>query len=866
MSSFHLPTLPPLPIDSLKADCIRAFALPCFLVQASPGTGKSTRIPLWALAHFEKRILLLEPRRVAARMLAEHLASLLHSKVGGLVGLIMRRETKISSASRLIVVTEGVLTRMICDDPALEDVSCILFDEFHERHLASDTGLALSLRAQSLLRSDLVLGILSATLETEALAAKLQAPVISRDLKSFPVETFYLPPKDAPRTADAVRCMPRHMAQVTAGILKKEGGSLLAFLPGQGEIARTAEELAPLLPPDCDLFPLYGRLPKQKQLEALAPSPAGRRKVVLATDVAETSLTIEGVRIIVDSGLQKRMHYDPRRQSSRLVTGLIPLSSAEQRRGRAGRTEPGICLRLWSKAKEAEMLPHALPEICEAELSPLVLDLALWGEKAKDLPFVTQPPEGSLAASAKTLTSLGALDAQGSITSLGRQMAAMGLSPRTAAVLLAADDAHLPLAALICAFLEEPFSLGGSKDLACVLESLAKNADKRQLCALLSQAEYLLARCRKMRSQPDKAQAEKTQKDPQPLRASLLQNLDPALCGRLLLPGYADRLACCTGPAQDGVHAAGILRQGTGILLPKGTPRFVLALESILADTGRMQGNAVQKQASAALSLGCPVEEDDVLSCLSRHITEQRSVEMQESGQAAVCIRTTLDAFVLKEDRVQPAAEDADHVQSALCAYIVKKELSCLPFSQSLKSWLARVSFLAGTIGSPWPMLDKKHLLEAWEDWLPDLAAGCPAVSGITADSVSCALHNLLPWQCQGKLDELAPAFWTAPSGRKLPVHYEEAAPFAELKLQECFGLKETPLLAGSIPLALHLLSPSGAVLASSADLAYFWQHVYPSVRSEMRGRYPRHPWPEDPLKALPTALTNRALRTKGLL
>ncbi len=857
MPLFHLPELAPLPLDSRKTDIEKAFCLPRFLLEAKPSTGKSTRVPLWALEHFSGRILLLEPRRAAARMLAEYLASLLHTSVGGLVGLVMRRMTKISRDTRLFVITEGVLTRMLCDDPSLEHVSCVLFDEFHERHLTSDTGLALALRSQELFRSDLCLGILSATMDTENLSAFLKAPVIRADEPGFPVRTIYCPPK-AGSLADYIRILPEHMAKITARCLQQEKGSLLAFLPGEREILRTQEILSPLLPADCDIFPLFGRLPAREQALALDPCKNGRRKAVLATDIAESSLTIEGIRIVCDSGLHKRIHYDPRRLSSRLVTRRIPVSSAVQRRGRAGRTEPGLCVRLWSETSEAGMLPHALPEILEADLSPLVLDLALWGEKAEDLPFVTQPPCGTVQAATALLESLGALDWDGRITKHGESMAGLGLSPRTASILLGAKEKDLPLAAIVCAFLEEQQKWQPGQNLADVLMSFAARASKKEKDALLEQASYLLMRL--ARHKKDCSVPERNE-----LSLACISDVQSHALGRLLLKGYADKLVMLNGTAKDGDLYCGLMRSGTGILVPQGQDRFVLAIESSLSDTGRAQGSTVS--ASARASLFCPVAEDDVLSVLSDHISEQRRIRISDQGQASVLLQRSLDCLVLSEKNVPAEKGDNESIREALCTFVLKKGLDCLPFTEALTGgWLARVTFIARQCGSPWPVLDREALMAGWENWLPNLLDGCCDASSISPDTLSSVLHNLVPWQCQAKLKDLAPTHWTAPSGRSCPIHYEEETPFAEAKLQECFGLAKTPLLAGSVPLALHLLSPSGRILAVTSDPGTFWCEVYPSVRSEMRGRYPRHPWPEDPLAAMPTALSNKALRNRGLI
>ena len=853
---FALPPLPSLPIDSLRKDMACALKKPAFLLQAPPGTGKSTRVPLWALEDKEGRVLLLEPRRVAARMLASHLAQLCHTALGDIVGLAMRNETKVSARTRLLVVTEGVLTRMLCADPALENVSCVLFDEFHERHLASDTGLALTLRCQELLRPELNIGILSATLDIRALQALLpEAPVLVAERPGYPVETRYIP---VPGTTQGERIarMPAHMAAVLANLVRNENGSILAFLPGQREIARVAELLKERLPGDVDLWPLYGRLALKDQQAALAPSAFGRRKIVLATDVAETSLTIEGVRVVVDSGLQRRPEYDPRKTAQRLVTRTIPLSSAEQRKGRAGRTEPGVCVRLWAQAAGEGMAAHARPEILEADLAGLALDLALWGESPADLPFATQPPLGAWQAAQGLLQGLCALDERGAITEMGRAMAGTGLSPRAAATLHACREEDLPAAALLCALLETDQGRHEG-DVTGLLEAQSR-APKGEVTAL---AELMYARagraCRKKgaaRQRPDFSRA---------LRSLLAHPLE---AGRILLPGWADRLALVKSRDQGAAKA--LTRQGSGVLLPdrQDDSQFFLALETSLADTARTAKSACGQQAFGKVTLFCPVDEKSVLSLPGTVLARERVVRVQENGAALVLETLRLDALVLEERRVEAGREDAERVSEALCALVLERDLACLPWDSEVLSWLSRVNFLFRAKGDPWPNLSREELKRRWQDWLPELCSGIADLRTLKPRDVLARVRGLLPWQCQAELGKLAPSGWTSPCGKKHPILYDEENPGVEVKLQECFGLTESPRIADDTCLTLHLLSPGGVRLASTWDLPFFWREVYPKVRSEMRGRYPRHPWPEDPLTALPTTLTQKALRAKNLI
>lgn len=850
-----LPTLPPLPIDSLRKDIACALHKPAFLLQAPPGTGKSTRVPLWALEETDGRVLLLEPRRVTARMLASHLARLCQTRLGELVGLAMRNETRVSAKTRLLVVTEGVLTRMLCADPSLENVSCVLFDEFHERHLAADTGLALTLRCQEILRPDLRVGILSATLDIRALQALLpQAPVLLAERPGYPVETRYYPVQGTTQ-GERIARMPAHMAAVLADLVKTEQGSILAFLPGQGEIARVAESLEGRLPHDVDLWPLYGRLALKDQQAALAPSLPGRRKIVLATDVAETSLTIEGVRVVVDSGLQRRPEYDARRGAQRLVTRQIPLSSAEQRRGRAGRTEPGVCVRLWAQASEEGMASHARPEILEADLAGLALELALWGEKPSDLPFVTQPPVGTFRAAQGHLQGLGALDTRGGITDEGRLMAGTGLAPRVAATLHVCKDEDMPAAALLCALLEEDQGRHEG-DVAGLLERLSRG----KFGEVFSLAGLMLARAR--RACGKGSAADERADFARALRALLAHPLE---AGRLLLPGWADRLALVKTREQGLTRA--LTRQGTGVVV-QGTllgSRFFLALETSLSDTARGTGKALGQQAFGRVSLFCPVDEECVFSHPATVLSRERVVRVQENGAAMVSETLRLDALVLEERRVEPQEEDAERIRDALCAFVLERDLACLPWDRETESLLLRASFLARVKGEPWPNLSCEELKKRSQEWLPELCAGVTDLRNLKSGDLLASIRGLLPWQCLAEIEKLAPVNWVSPCGKKHPICYDEAYPCVEVKLQECFGLTMSPSVADTV-LTLHLLSPSGVRLASTRDLPFFWKDVYPKVRSEMRGRYPRHPWPEDPLTALPTTLTQKGLRARNLI
>lgn len=852
-----MPTLPPLPIDPYRpriSELLRKS--PVFLLEAPPGTGKSTRVPLWALDALPGRVLLLEPRRAAARMLARHLANLTGGTVGGLVGIAMRQETRVSRSTRLLVVTEGVFTRMITDEQSLSGVSCVLFDEFHERSIASDTGLALALESQSILRPDLHLGILSATLDRESLKKILpDAPEVVSPAPGYPVRTVYAPDRTPGlfSLTDRLRHLPLHMAGVILNCLRETSSSVLAFLPGSAEIRRTAEALEGQIPEGCAVFPLLGNLSAREQDAALAPAPEGQRKIVLATDIAETSLTIQGVSTVVDSGLQRRPRWDAASGRTRLVTQTIPLSSARQRQGRAGRLCPGLCVRLWSRESEKGMAPFARPEILEADLTPLAMDLALWGAAPGDLSFVTPPPAAAMESARRTLSALGILDREGRITPFGRDAAALAIDPRPACALAAAKNgSDAALAALACACLEEDDTAKHTQtDITPVLDAVLGR--KRPGAArILDFARVLLNR--RKRSVPTKNRG---QEDPENCAARLLRSA--GACGRVLLPGFADRIAmrqdgCGAGsPAPGGERqSVYLLRGGSRVLVPAASPlagsKFILAL-----DTRGQAGSGYQ-----ILNLGASLAENDLTAFAKSFLRRETSVTADRNGKVQVRERLLLDSIVL-EDRMQPDP-DPEAIRAALLALVKKEGISLLSPDDRCREWQARVLLLRRLRGKEWPDLSDEGLAACLDDWLPPLLEGVRDLRKIPAGSILRAWQGLLPWNLAKQLESLAPVLWKAPSGREHPISYTGDGPRISVKLQECFGLTASPVLPCGAPVTLLLTSPSGAPLAATRDLAFFWKEAYPSVRAEMRGRYPKHPWTENPLEALPTAFTNRKL------
>lgn len=866
----ELRSLPPLPIDSVCNKTVDALKnSPVLLMEAPPGTGKSTRVPLWALACLTGRILLLEPRRVAARMLAEHLAALLHEHLGRTVGLAMREETRVSHESRLLVVTQGVFTRMICSDQSLEGFSCVLFDEFHERSLNSDTGLALALDCQQVLRPDLRIGVLSATLDIAALKKVVPlAPVIRAQGQAYPVRIAYAP-DCSPGIfcmAERLRRLPQHTAEAIIACISKEKGSVLVFLPGAKEIRQTSKVLNGRLPPNCLVFPLTASLTAEAQKAALEPAPEGKRKIVLATDIAETSLTIQGIRIIVDSGLHRRPRYDPASSFNRLETRNIPLSSAAQRAGRAGRLCPGLCIRLWSKESECGLAEHAHPEILEADLAALCLDLAHWGAKADQLPFITSPPAAALEAGKMLLRELGAIDSAGIITPEGRIMAGLGLPPRMAAVLLNSSKHQLAdQAAVLCTLLEHLESSSktyGSPDLTLLLDHVSTAFFEENEDSGHSASNRATLRARLLLQELHKASCSAGA----PSRTQKIQlthvHMDSALAGELLLPGYADSLALRSEKivrTASGVMRIWQCRNGRRLLLPNADSmnryRFLLALDCAEFPTASDRGVG---QGYLTLRLGIGLAEDIVLSALKNAIKTRDIVTADNAGHVTANKQTCLDALILSQAPL-PNPDPAE-INAALCTLVRQKGIKMLPLGERGTLWLDRCRLLAKIKGAPWPDMREDTLLADWQNWLPALFQGITQLKELDCDRVLRVLQGLLPWQCARELESLAPVSWQAPSGKVHKIMYTPQGPLIELKLQECFGLATSPSLPCGLPITLHLNSPAGAPLAVTRDLTYFWREVYPSVRAEMRGRYPKHPWPEDPIKAMPTSLTNRRL------
>ncbi|MDO5611763.1 MAG: ATP-dependent helicase HrpB [Paracoccus sp. (in: a-proteobacteria)] len=805
-----------LPIDDILPALRNAVAAAGRAVLvAPPGAGKTTRVPLALLDQVPGRIIMLEPRRLAARAAAERLAESLGEAVGGRVGYRMRGETV--AGSRIEVVTEGILTRMIQSDPALEGVGCVIFDEFHERSLNADLGLALVWQARALLRPDLAVLVMSATLDAAPVAALLDdAPVVRSEGRAFPVETRWLA---RPLPAGA-RFLDEAARLVIAAELETRGmgGTVLVFLPGEGEIRRVGAMLGGT---GCEVLPLYGALDGRAQRAALAV-PGAQRRIVLATAIAETSLTIPGVRVVVDAGRARRARFDPGSGMSRLVTERVSRAEADQRRGRAGRVADGICYRMWARAEEGALPAFAPPEIAVANLAGLALELALWGAEPADLALLTPPPEGALAEARALLAGLGALDGSGRITAHGQAMARLPLHPRLAHMLMLAGEGAADLAALLAG--RDPLR-GAPADLGLRLMALrdARAFADRHPWAVdhgaLVQARDEARRLRRLIASRDG-------RGPAPAPPGYLQTKD---AGAMAALAYPDRV----GMRRKGDEPRFVLSGGKGAVLDGGDPlagqRLIVAVD--------LDGDA----RDARVRMAAPLAEADLRALFADQV---KTVEVCEwsrrEGRVLARVQERLGALVLS-DRIWDAPEDA--VARAAFDGLRAEGLPWLPRAARLRARIA----LAGGL----PPCDDDSLL-ADADWLLPWLGKARTRADLRALDLSDALMARIGWDGQQRLKSEVPASFTTPLGRQVPIDYDHADPSIEVRLQELFGVTRHPVVGGR-PLRISLLSPAGRPVQVTMDLPGFWATSYADVRKDMRGRYPRHPWPEDPTVADPT-------------
>lgn len=779
------------------------------VLAAPPGGGKTTVVPLALLDQpwLEGKVLVLEPRRLAARAAADRMAKTLGEQAGGTVGYRTRLQSRIGPKTRIEVITEGVFTRMILDDPGLEGVGAVLFDEFHERSLDADLGLALARETQGLLREDLRLVVMSATLDVVGVSRLLNgAPVIEAEGRAWPVETRYLGRNPSERFEEA-------LARACLNALGEEMGSVLVFLPGQGEIHRVARLVNDRLRlPNVDVVPLYGGLDRGEQDRAIEPAAPGRRKLVLATSVAETSLTIEGVRVVIDGGLSRVPRFEPSSGLTRLATVKVSRSSAEQRRGRAGRTEPGVCYRLWDEEQTRGLVPHQRPEIQEADLTGLALDLARWGARSVEgLALLDPPPAGAMAEARKVLTRLGALDADGGLSKHGLRLTRIPLSPRLAHMVAVASDAGDAMTgARIAAVLSEPGLGGSGVDLADRLIGLERDRSPRARDAMKLADRWARA-----------------------AGGGTGHMID---AGLLLAEAFPERIAKARGKAGEL-----LLASGRGAVL-EATDH--LAREAWLAVAELGGGEARDR-----VRLAAALDADRIETDLARLISVEDRLVREPSGRSVIRRSRRIGAIVLDEKIV--GAPDAKTLAAALRAEVEADGLGALKWGEQAAGLRARLAFLHDR-DPTWPDVSDDALLAAREDWLWPLLDGAKSLEGIADARLAEALRGLIRWDLQRRLDDLAPTRLVTPLGSAAIDYGAEGGPRVDIRVQELFGVTTHPNVSG-VPLTLALLSPARRPVQVTKDLPRFWAGSWAAVRAEMRGRYPRHPWPENPAEAQPT-------------
>lgn len=805
-----------LPIDDALPALLPALrAAGRAVLQAPPGAGKTTRVPLAMLEAglADGRIVMLEPRRLAARAAAERMAETLGEPIGRTVGYRIRGESKVSRETRIEVVTEGILTRMLQSDPELPGVGAVIFDEFHERSLHADLGLALAWEVRQTLRPDLIILVMSATLDAEPVARMLDdAPVITAQGRAFPVETRWLP-----RPADPSLRFEGAAANLVRQAVAETAGGVLVFLPGEGEIRRVESLLSGRLPEDCAIRPLYGAMDFAAQRAAILPVRNGR-KIVLATSIAETSLTIEDIRVVVDAGRARRARFDPGSGMARLVTERVTRAEAEQRRGRAGRVAEGTCYRMWTRGEEGGLAPFPTPEIAASDLTGLALELALWGSDGADLAFLTPPPAPALTEARALLRGLGALDARGRITAHGRALAGLPLHPRLGHMLVTTGAEGAPLAALMA---ERDPLRGAPADLSLRLAAIR---DPKRY-----EADHP--------DHPDRATVERIRAEAKRLArmvGPVAERFTPAEMAAL---AYPDRI----GLRRKGEASRYVLSGGRGAVVAEGDP---LGRARIIVATD-LDGDPRE----ARVRQGIALDESSLRRLFGPDIAWHEVAEwFRREGRVVARRQERLGALVL-DDRPWPDAPPA----ALAAAAIEGLHHIGLPWSENARRLRARIALLRAQ-GVDMPDVSDEALLATAADWLPPHLAGRRTEAELRALDLADALRQRLTWNQQQQLDRLAPAQFTTPLGRNVPIDYEGDHPSISLRLQELFGVTSHPVVGpGRLPLRITLLSPANRPVQVTLDLPGFWATSYADVRKDMRGQYPRHPWPEDPTTHEPT-------------
>lgn len=862
----HMPSPESFPVDAILPDLFQALAQhKRAVLTASPGSGKTTRIPLALLgllpstqqgqgqAPLSGTVLVLEPRRLAARSAANYMAQGLGEKVGESVGYRVRLDSKISSKTRVELLTEGMFTRRLLADPELQGVSCVIFDEFHERSLQADVGMALCLECAQAFRPDLHILVMSATLKGQELCHYLgDCPLIEAQGRNWPVSIDHAPPELCVSPGQSLEELAVKTARAVHQTLQDEHGSILVFLPGQAEIRRTASKLEKL-PQGVTLHSLYGDLPQKEQDAAIAPPLPGTRKIVLATDIAQTSLTIEGIRVVIDAGLARAPRFDPATGLNRLVTGRLTQDAADQRAGRAGRLDPGRCLRLWAAGEH--LLPQVRPEIQDADLAPLYLEALSWGSNPENLPWLTPPPQPALHEAVQCLLALEAIKKQGKdyvLTPHGQQLALLPLHPRLAHMVRAAND-----------FEEHPASL------ACCLAALVTERDPLRQQGNLEQRTDIRLRL-PLFSKPENRRLQEVARHIYRLSGlsgsfELPAQQDENFCGALLSLAWPERIA--------KQRATGSFRMASGQGAELG-PHDALAKETWLA-IAQLGGGTNHR-----IHLAASLHFDDITRLHAHKVSEHQEI-FWDSRSESVCCRSVrrLGELILEEKNLENSPQRENRMLAVLLEGIVALGLEALPWTPALRQLQARVHLLRSldlseSGNTDWPDIGDDALLDslrlgltsgAEKVWLAPYLLGITRRTQFASIDLAAALRSLLPWPLAEQLNKQAPEQIPLPSGSVASLDYLPALhgqqPVLSVKLQEMFGQNDSPRLAGGrCPVLVHLLSPAGRPLQVTADLRHFWQHGYKEVRAEMRGRYPKHPWPEDPLSAQPTGKTKKRL------
>jgi ATP-dependent helicase HrpB len=848
-----------LPIDAVLTSLQAALAThPGVVLQAPPGAGKTTRVPLALLDQpwLAGRILMLEPRRIAARAAATFMSRQRGEPVGQTVGYRTRMDSRVSAQTRIEVVTEGILTRLIQRDPSLADYGLVIFDEFHERSLQADLGLALVREVQQALREDLRLLVMSATLDGTRIATLLNdAPVLVSEGRSFPVSVLWRPPGRTP-------WLDHLAAELAAVVAREDTGSVLVFLPGTGEIRRLAGMLEGRLPADVMLAPLYGDLAATDQDAAIAPAPAGRRKLVLATAIAETSLTIEGVTTVVDAGFDRRPLFDPGTGMGRLETVRVSAASAEQRAGRAGRLGPGSCIRLWAESER--LAPFARAEMLDADLSSLALELAQWGcRDPATLVWLDPPPSAAWQQAVALLVQLEALDASGAVTAHGRALLAMPLTPRLAHMVVRGRERGLAEPAAILAVLlsERDLLRDAGTDIRLRMEALTqgRGADRSRLAFLRQAVQRLLPDSRKQTSNTNstpeidlwerqscrdtvpESGGDAGGKIPSRQDGRSYRNDDTDSAGLLLALAFPDRV----GRRRAGSVSRYLLSNGRGAVLPDHDS--VASSEFIVAAS--LDGGGRE----ARVFLAAPLDREDLESLFAERIVAREQGGWDRSSQSVKVWRRRYFGQLVLDEQALPLTDPALLAEGMITG-IREQGADCLPWHESLRQWQARVQWMAKLEPDQWPSLTDEQLMASLEQWALPWLAGIHRLDQLSRFPLREALRSLLTPAQRQHLDAELPEHLLVPTGTRVAIDYcHEGGPVLAVKLQELFGMVHSPKLAGGrVPLLIHLLSPARRPVAVTSDLASFWQQGYPQVRKELRGRYPKHPWPEDPVSAAP--------------